>query len=709
MINPTLASTLVAAIAPIALAEGPENAVIIVDPTSLESMYVANHYKAARAIPDSNVIYMAPGAADLAAFAGANVDGLQGALLNRHLHNHADVIVITPGSPFYVDAPGLITDGCSPIKRLSISSAYATSFFTDLILDGTGYNLQLGYFSANGDPVAFDSNISWLSGNPSENAFAKRYFIGAMLGYDADNGNTIQQTLDMIDRSVAADGTHPEGTFYFMNNTADPDRNVRAPQFPAVIADMTALGHDAVQIVGKLPLGMHDCLGVLSGFASADLDAADFSLVDGAFADHLTSWAATFDNDSQTKVSAWINKGASASAGAVEEPCNYTGKFNFARFHLYYAEGLSIGEAYLRSLAWGPFQNLLYGDPLTRAHTYIPLVNIADLGAGPLSGTVPFTPQATTGHPSADIDSFQLFIDGRPHQTIDPGDDFTIDTTTLDDGYHEFRVVAFDDTPVRASGNAFTDIEVANAGGAFSLAADPTGGTLSTAFDFTIGAFGGRDVDRFRLYQNGRVVGSATVDGDSGMVSVHAVMLGAGDSRVHAEAVLADGDVVRSNPVTVVVADFFEQPNFPIPLAFDNEISVLEDQPFLVELPATYRDLPADATYQIIDAPDHAFVYDNEGPYRVMIAQANGAKSDSFTFKVTTPHGVSNTATVTINYLLNGCNADVNDDATLNILDFVTFQTLFQAGDAAADANHDGILNILDFVAFQQLFQSGCR
>jgi hypothetical protein len=54
------------------------------------------------------------------------------------------------------------------------------------------------------------------------------------------------------------------------------------------------------------------------------------------------------------------------------------------------------------------------------------------------------------------------------------------------------------------------------------------------------------------------------------------------------------------------------------------------------------------------------------------------------------------------------CPADCNADGALNILDFVCFQTRYQAGDPAADCNADDVLNILDFVCFQGLFQAGC-
>jgi len=55
------------------------------------------------------------------------------------------------------------------------------------------------------------------------------------------------------------------------------------------------------------------------------------------------------------------------------------------------------------------------------------------------------------------------------------------------------------------------------------------------------------------------------------------------------------------------------------------------------------------------------------------------------------------------------CAADINGDGSLNILDFVAFQTLFQNGEPDADCNTDGAFNILDFTCYQALFQAGCR
>jgi hypothetical protein len=71
MMNIKVCSAAAAALAgaSIALAGGtPEQAIIIADPASAESMYVANYYKQLRDVPDRNVIYMPPVPGNYAAF-----------------------------------------------------------------------------------------------------------------------------------------------------------------------------------------------------------------------------------------------------------------------------------------------------------------------------------------------------------------------------------------------------------------------------------------------------------------------------------------------------------------------------------------------------------------------------------------------------------------------------------------------------------------
>ena len=90
-----------------------DNILIIIDPSRAESLYVGNYYKAARNVPDSNVLYMRPEAANFASFAGPNIDGLLGTLRQRGINQNIDYVIVTPGAPFFLPAPNLVGDGCS--------------------------------------------------------------------------------------------------------------------------------------------------------------------------------------------------------------------------------------------------------------------------------------------------------------------------------------------------------------------------------------------------------------------------------------------------------------------------------------------------------------------------------------------------------------------------------------------------------------------
>lgn len=55
-----------------------------------------------------------------------------------------------------------------------------------------------------------------------------------------------------------------------------------------------------------------------------------------------------------------------------------------------------------------------------------------------------------------------------------------------------------------------------------------------------------------------------------------------------------------------------------------------------------------------------------------------------------------------------GCPADFNADGSVDVLDFVSFQSAFVSGDPAADCDGNGELDIVDFICFQAVFQVGC-
>jgi len=65
-------------------------------------------------------------------------------------------------------------------------------------------------------------------------------------------------------------------------------------------------------------------------------------------------------------------------------------------------------------------------------------------------------------------------------------------------------------------------------------------------------------------------------------------------------------------------------------------------------------------------------------------------------------------ATDQIEWLIS-CPTDLTGDGTLDLFDFLEFQSLFMAGDPAADwFDYDGKLTIFDFLAFFDAFEVGC-
>ena len=132
-----VACSLLCTLVPAAWAGGsPENVLLIIDPSSNDSLYVGNYYKNARHVPDQNVLYMAPGAVDYATFADLKLDALSGFLANSDLADHVDYVVLMPGSDFYVPATGYVSDGCYAVTRFAISAAYSGAFLADEILAG---------------------------------------------------------------------------------------------------------------------------------------------------------------------------------------------------------------------------------------------------------------------------------------------------------------------------------------------------------------------------------------------------------------------------------------------------------------------------------------------------------------------------------------------------------------------------------------------
>lgn len=706
-----------AATTPLSAGGTPENALLIIDPSNPQSMYIGNYYKQARDIPDVNVLYINPTNSSFVVWSLNHIDMLFGSLANKGIEDHIDYVIINPGAPFFISAASLVNDSCSPVTRFALASCYTMAFISTEVRSGT-LNSQAAnrYYQATDTPRAFDSEISWLNGDPSTSSSARRYFIGAMLGYTGERGNSLSEIKTMIDRSVAVDGTFPAGTFYFMQTTDSARSGPRHPLFPAAVASITGLGGSAEHLMAVLPIGRHDCLGIMTGWASPGIETADLTILPGAFCDHLTSFAGTFDTASQEKMSLWVKRGASGTWGTVEEPCNYPGKFPAPRMHVYYFQGMSLGESAFRSAGFVPFQGLLYGDPLTRPFTHIPSVFVPDAPTGPVSGTVLLTPAATTTHPTASIAGFDLLIDGVLADTALPGESFSIDTTALADGYHEIRVLAYDDTITKSVGRWVGSLDVNNRGQMLVASAETTSGDLGTEFRITISSFGSPSPIEVRVRQGDRVVAGAP--GASATFSIFGATLGAGTVKLVGEAVYANSlRRVQSQPLTLEIDNSGGATPSQPPIVYGYTKFIRDDRPFVVELPATSPDPSLATTYTLITNPLECTVSTNQtGAYRLMRPSSTAAGNDAFTFRASNAAGQS--SIVTVNLVYGTLDGDLNCDGIVNNFDIDPF-VLALTNPAAyavtypdcnrnlADINHDNAVNNFDIDPFVALLTGG--
>jgi hypothetical protein len=347
----------------------------------------------------------------------------------------------------------------------------------------------------------------------------------------------------------------------------------------------------------------------------------------------------------------------------------------------------------------------MYGDPLTRAHAHLPVVSVPDAPTGVVNGVIPLTPEATTSHPVALIDSFELLIDGVRHSAIEPGQSFQLDTRAYADGWHDLRVLAYDSTNIKSTGRWLGSLNVSNAGRSVSLDVDPLFGDQATPFTFDITPVG-TEVAELRLMQNGRVV-AATTNVPASLV-IHGRTLGAGPVTVQAEALFANNRTVRSAPFTIDVTTDAGLPTGDPPVAFGYSRRVLRDMPFVMELPATIDD-DLELTYEIVTPPTQAEVVSATGPFRLMRPLADASGPDAFTFRVTS--SVGNSAEVTVNLAYTWPLGDMNCDGVLGLDDINPFvlaiigeETYLEAFPECdwmnADINGDGTVDLLDINPF---------
>lgn len=298
---------------------------VIINDADPVSVRIGNYYQAKRGIPDENMIHVRfdPGATVMSPGEFTRIK----AVVDANTPDQVQAYALTWTVPYRV--------GC-----MSITTAFAAGFSKQFCADGCAPTSMNPYYNSTSSAPFRDFKL-----RPTMSLAGRDW----------------QEVKQLIDRGVASDNTHPEGTGYLVD-TGDKIRNVRAMRFDNVIQylqETVNLVHVKADYIKERP----DVLFYFTGLEHVPkLKTNNF--LPGAIADHLTSAGGQLTDSSQMSSLRWLEAGATGSYGAVVEPCNFSGKFpNPAIVIDHYTRGETLIEAYWKSVQM-PGQGIFIGEPL---------------------------------------------------------------------------------------------------------------------------------------------------------------------------------------------------------------------------------------------------------------------------------------------------------------------------------------------------------
>jgi uncharacterized protein (TIGR03790 family) len=301
---------------------------------------IASHYQSARGIPAANIIRvtLSTGADTLSATDFASLK----AQIDAALPGAVQATLLT------WSAPSRVVGACS----MGITSAMAFGFDPKYCNTTCSATAASAYFDS-------ESAQPW-----QDHGMRPSMMLGAA---------SLAAAKTLIDRGVRSDATLPTGDGYLLR-TSDAARSVRYTDYlglPSLwsgnsglllnyIDNSAGAASDAIN-------GKSNVLFYFTGLAGVPLNLTSNSFRPGAIADSLTSTGGVLPNGAgQMPITAWLDAGATASYGTVEEPCNYTQKFSRASVLIdQYYRGATLIEAYWKAVQW-PGQGLFIGEPLAQ-------------------------------------------------------------------------------------------------------------------------------------------------------------------------------------------------------------------------------------------------------------------------------------------------------------------------------------------------------
>jgi len=412
---------------------GPHEVLVLANGREADSIEVAKTYARQRQIPEVNIVVLdlpavnpqAPPAMRPSDFTRLIWSPATQAAKARGIDDHILVWVYSTHFPIRTTSqPPISLQGLTfmrnhmPLAKEIAEGSYVSPLFSGP--DAPGAN---GY-----GPQTFDVSRQMLREDmPLPNM---------TLGYTGPRGNTKAEVLFCLSTGLRSDGTHPDGTVYFVTSE-DVRSRCRQWQFPSSAVGLKRAGIRA-SISKAFPVGKEDVIGIMMGSAVVEPSKVG-RFLPGCMAEHLTSLAAMFDHNGQTKLSRWIAQGVTASAGAVCEPMSIWEKFPSPRFFNHYTAGCSVIESFYQSIRC-PLQIMLVGDPLATPWAPDASVSIEGLDNGELVKTSRAIERRIRTKPGLFFNRTLYLVDER---IVGKGNAFELNPAELESGTHTLRVVAF--------------------------------------------------------------------------------------------------------------------------------------------------------------------------------------------------------------------------------------------------------------------------
>ncbi len=443
---------------PSAFALGPHEILLLANRNSPRSMELARDYAALRHVPDPNIVALdlpAPCPLELSPdeFTRRILEPALRQCRERGLENHILAWVYSVDFPIRITAsPPLSIQGITFLRgRLPGKEAVEKATYTSPLFAGPDAPTATGF--------------------PSQSLDVQRAWIGKgiplpsmMLGFMGPHGNSREDIMACLTNGTRADKTRPDGWVCLVTNT-DVRSLCRQWEFAPAARELEALGVRTVitnafpQSGSIRPDGSNGLIGLMGGAADIPgLSEGPLPFRPGAMADHLTSFGAAFEHDDQTKISAWITAGATATAGTVTEPMSLWAKFPNARLFVHPVAGCTLLESYYQAIRC-PLQILIIGDPLASPWAPVSTLTLEGLPGGLLSERRTIT-AAVRVHNNEFFNRFLFLLDGKPFQAAGKTAEVTLDPATLKPGRHQLRVVASTVGSVRSQIFSESEFEV---------------------------------------------------------------------------------------------------------------------------------------------------------------------------------------------------------------------------------------------------------